>query len=197
MSEPRPQDCRNRLRDEGKAYPRSGCLVCKDGGLRGCPYEGARPLSALPVEPAPALVEGVEPVAWPAILDEIKAGINDTMLREPWEFVMCDDQRPMVATPGDVVCHADYNHGSDGHLPDAWDVANFKHIARLSPDNVTTILDYITTLSAELARVTELLKAAERERDAAVGRAEQAERLHSELNSREMARRAQAMRGGT
>jgi hypothetical protein len=63
--------------------------------------------------------------------------------------------------------------------------------------SVTLIYAAPPTLSAELARVTELLKAAERERDAAVGRAEQAERLHSELNSREMARRAQAMRGGT
>jgi collagenase-like PrtC family protease len=36
----RPANCRNRLRDEGRAYPKSGCAVCKDGGLRGCPYEG-------------------------------------------------------------------------------------------------------------------------------------------------------------
>lgn len=35
----RPANCRNRLRDEGKPYPRSGCAVCRDGGLRGCPYE--------------------------------------------------------------------------------------------------------------------------------------------------------------
>lgn len=35
----RPGLCRNRLRDEGSAYPKSGCAVCKDGGLRGCPYE--------------------------------------------------------------------------------------------------------------------------------------------------------------
>lgn len=35
----RPSDCRNALRDAGKPYPRSGCAVCKDGGLRGCPYE--------------------------------------------------------------------------------------------------------------------------------------------------------------
>lgn len=39
MTDNRPSNCRNRLRDEGKAYPRSGCTVCKDGGLRGCPYE--------------------------------------------------------------------------------------------------------------------------------------------------------------
>lgn len=44
-SKPRPADCRNRLRDEGKPYPRSGCLVCKDGGLRGCPYERRTPPS--------------------------------------------------------------------------------------------------------------------------------------------------------
>lgn len=35
----KPSLCRNRLRDEGKAYPRSGCAVCKTGGMLGCPYE--------------------------------------------------------------------------------------------------------------------------------------------------------------
>lgn len=34
----RPMDCRNRLRDEGKPYPKSGCASCGDGGLRGCPH---------------------------------------------------------------------------------------------------------------------------------------------------------------
>ncbi|MRX32783.1 hypothetical protein [Aminobacter sp. MDW-2] len=37
-----PANCRNRLRDEGKPYPRSGCASC-GSGLMGCPYEpGAR-----------------------------------------------------------------------------------------------------------------------------------------------------------
>lgn len=35
----KPTNCRNRLRDEGKLYPRSGCAHCKDGGMRGCPFE--------------------------------------------------------------------------------------------------------------------------------------------------------------
>ena len=35
----RPHTCRNRLRDEGKPYPRSGCAHCKTGGLTGCPFE--------------------------------------------------------------------------------------------------------------------------------------------------------------
>lgn len=43
----RPANCRNRLRDEGKAYPRSGCASCGDGGLRGCPYEGRPPRAGL------------------------------------------------------------------------------------------------------------------------------------------------------
>jgi len=38
-SETRPSNCRNRLRDEGKAYPRSGCGHCKTGGMTGCPNE--------------------------------------------------------------------------------------------------------------------------------------------------------------
>ena len=33
-----PSSCRERLRLEGKPYPRSGCLVCKTGGMTGCPY---------------------------------------------------------------------------------------------------------------------------------------------------------------
>lgn len=33
-----PGECRERLRLEGKMYPRSGCEVCGNGGLRGCPY---------------------------------------------------------------------------------------------------------------------------------------------------------------
>lgn len=39
MTDNRPTNCRNRLRDEGKAYPKSGCDSCHDGGLRGCPHE--------------------------------------------------------------------------------------------------------------------------------------------------------------
>jgi hypothetical protein len=35
----RPGNCRNMLRDAGQPYPRSGCMVCGYGGLRGCPYE--------------------------------------------------------------------------------------------------------------------------------------------------------------
>lgn len=33
-----PANCRERLRLEGQAYPKSGCSVCGNGGLRGCPY---------------------------------------------------------------------------------------------------------------------------------------------------------------
>lgn len=39
-AEARPSNCRNRLRDEGEPYPRSGCNHCKTGGLTGCPFEG-------------------------------------------------------------------------------------------------------------------------------------------------------------
>lgn len=38
-TENRPESCRNRLRDEGKAYPKSGCGHCKTGGMTGCPFE--------------------------------------------------------------------------------------------------------------------------------------------------------------
>lgn len=35
----RPTNCRNRLSDEGKPYPRSGCAHCKTGGITGCPFK--------------------------------------------------------------------------------------------------------------------------------------------------------------
>ena len=36
----RPENCRNRIRDEGiNPYPKSGCAYCKTGGLTGCPFE--------------------------------------------------------------------------------------------------------------------------------------------------------------
>ncbi len=38
----RPVNCRNRLRDEGKAHPRSGCAYCGDGGMRGCPLDSRK-----------------------------------------------------------------------------------------------------------------------------------------------------------
>jgi hypothetical protein len=34
--------CRNRLRNEGKPYPKSGCAHCGNGGMAGCPYDGQR-----------------------------------------------------------------------------------------------------------------------------------------------------------
>lgn len=38
-ADPRPQSCTMRLRDEGKAAPRSGCASCHMGGMLGCPHE--------------------------------------------------------------------------------------------------------------------------------------------------------------
>lgn len=35
----RPENCRNRLQDEGKPHPKSGCAHCKTGGITGCPFE--------------------------------------------------------------------------------------------------------------------------------------------------------------
>lgn len=36
--DPRFPRCRERLRDEGKPYPKSGCDVCGNGALVKCPY---------------------------------------------------------------------------------------------------------------------------------------------------------------
>lgn len=43
MSESRPINCREALRDAGKAYPKSGCAVCGDAALFGCPYNNTPP----------------------------------------------------------------------------------------------------------------------------------------------------------
>ena len=54
-SDTRPLDCRLRLRDEGKAYPKSGCTTCRTSlatGLR-CPHEPTVAPAAV-VEPQPA-----------------------------------------------------------------------------------------------------------------------------------------------
>ena len=42
----RPPLCRNALRDNGQPYPRSGCAVCRNGGLMGCPYENRAQIMA-------------------------------------------------------------------------------------------------------------------------------------------------------
>lgn len=34
-----PENCRERLRLEGKAYPKSGCASCDTGGMTGCPHK--------------------------------------------------------------------------------------------------------------------------------------------------------------
>lgn len=83
------------------------------------------------------------------LLDEIEKGLEG--MPERWDFVMCDDDRPMVAAPGDVVCLADPNHGSDNGLPDRFDVHNFRHIARCNPANLRTILAYVKELEGALA----------------------------------------------
>lgn len=38
VKENRPDGCRERLREEGRAYPKSGCAVCSDWLTRGCPH---------------------------------------------------------------------------------------------------------------------------------------------------------------
>jgi hypothetical protein len=43
----------------------------------------------------------------------------------PWELAICDDDWPMVATAGDIVCVPDPNH----EQPNRWDLRNFRLIA--------------------------------------------------------------------
>lgn len=39
ITDNRPEDCRERLRETGQAHPRSGCRTCVDWLKRGCVYE--------------------------------------------------------------------------------------------------------------------------------------------------------------
>ena len=64
MSE-KPMLCRERLREEGKPYPRSGCSICRTGGLTGCPYRATR---AQPPQPQREATEA-DHQAVQAILD--------------------------------------------------------------------------------------------------------------------------------
>lgn len=39
ITDPRPANCRERLREQGKPYPRSGCSACRKSlGMLGCPH---------------------------------------------------------------------------------------------------------------------------------------------------------------
>lgn len=83
-TETRPAACRNRLRDEGKAYPRSGCAVCKDGGMRGCPYDASRISTILPHSDGAV-------AAWRGAAEDIAAmppndGPTAVHLRTAWEI---------------------------------------------------------------------------------------------------------------
>lgn len=65
----RPALCRNRLRDEGKHYPRSGCKSCGNGGMMGCPYEkGGLPNNIKIDAPEPV----AQPVATAAAIADLQ-----------------------------------------------------------------------------------------------------------------------------
>ncbi len=42
----RPANCRARLVEEGKPYPRSNCLACQKGLRVGCPYDSGTTMTA-------------------------------------------------------------------------------------------------------------------------------------------------------
>lgn len=57
-----PSNCRNQLKAAGKPHPRSGCTVCKTGGVTGCPYERKDIAIGMSVSPSTilALIEVAE-----------------------------------------------------------------------------------------------------------------------------------------
>lgn len=75
MDDDRPALCRNRLKDEGKPHPRSGCNVCRNGGMMGCPHEraGAKDHSA----PTRGEVTQGDREAAAAMLDAYRNRLND------------------------------------------------------------------------------------------------------------------------
>lgn len=76
MTSERPNNCRNALRDAGKPYPKSGCAVCKDGGLMGCPYE--KPRDDKPVTSERSELE--------ALANCCGVVLRDPHGRKTWEF---------------------------------------------------------------------------------------------------------------
>ena len=53
VSGERPKTCRNRQRDEGQPYPRSGCDHCHNGGLMGCPFEAGKGKNNIKIDISP------------------------------------------------------------------------------------------------------------------------------------------------
>lgn len=76
----------------------------------------------------------------------------------PWFYTMCDDERPMVNTDGDIICHADPNHSADC-LPDQMDVKNFHYLAHLDPQTVAEILDRYERMEKALNKAIYLIDA--------------------------------------
>lgn len=71
--DPRPADCRNRLRDSGKPYPKSGCQHCKTGGMTGCPYEGGAAISSPPPASQPSPSDWGRTRAWEIVRERRNA----------------------------------------------------------------------------------------------------------------------------
>lgn len=91
-----PYNCRSRQRNEGKAYPKSGCEHCYMGGLYGCPFGGSRSDTAPPAFPqeGPTRIITIEPAAPKATVAQIVA----LMTAMP-----TDEQRHEVMS---AFCHA-------------------------------------------------------------------------------------------
>jgi chorismate-pyruvate lyase len=154
MSDPRPVNCRHRLQDEGKAYPRSSCTACgatiATGLGRSCPRVG-RPSEAQMTEPADVagLVERRAPV------QGYSAGIPWSMHLEAYD-VYCKRYSPQPALIQGGCRGGFHANELDEFIP-GW----------------RERLAYTTKLEAEVKSLSSRLVAVERERDEALDRADE------------------------
>ena len=100
LPETKPSNCRNVLRDSGKPYPRSGCAVCKNGGLMGCPYK--KEINGPDFEDGPEF-EGYA----------LRAGVK----QEPYAYI--DDKNRLVKISGHVYFDGGFVD-ANSEIPDNW-----------------------------------------------------------------------------
>lgn len=134
----RPTQCRNRLRDEGSAYPKSGCSSCGNGGLFGCPHE-SRPT------PPPDPAMGIPMAA----LQPIKKAF--------WAYVAAC--RGHITTGGTEA----ERRFSDGEGKDAAEEAMFEKLAELTFNQVADIAGWLESVPQETDALTDAIVAARRD----------------------------------
>lgn len=133
----RPANCRNRLRDDGKPYPRSGCAHCRNGGMVGCPYERSPEDSAklgVTLDEADP-VKSSEVAEWPPRFHITPEGAAGLFIRSLYDRPATSEDRDRLAEVLKMV----YQQGRDEALEAAAKVCD-EYARRDNPNAVTISL---------------------------------------------------------